>query len=56
MRLRCANTAERIEVLFGVKTPGDPKNIKHGFDAAFTKLLWPVVAYKMSVPNDSDSE
>jgi len=48
----CANTAERIEVLFGVETLGDPRNIVldgspdfyHGFDAAFTKLNWPLVS------------
>jgi len=43
-RLRCANTAEvseRIEVLLGVETFGDPRNIdgspdvSHGFDATF---------------------
>jgi len=27
-RLRCAKTAERIDVLFGVETPGDRKSIK----------------------------
>jgi len=46
MQLHCANMAERIEVLFGVETYGDPKNIRwgcdflHGFEAAFAKLLW----------------
>jgi len=44
-RLRCANTAERIEVLFGVETLGTQgswqgSNFPHGFDAAFAKLLW----------------
>jgi len=51
----CAKTAERIDILFGMKTPGDPKSteldevsISHGegrgrgFDAAFAKLLWPL--------------
>jgi len=54
-RAGCAKTAERIDVLFGVKTHGDPKNIAlhggahlltvkgRGFDAAFAKLLWPLV-------------
>jgi len=26
-RAGCANTAERIDVLFGVDTPGNPRNI-----------------------------
>jgi len=47
-----ANTAERIEVLLGVETFGDPRHIvldgspdfSHGFDAAFAKLLWPLVS------------
>jgi len=52
-RLWCAKTAERIEVLFGVKTFGGPRNIVldrapvpaervgwgSTFDAAFAKLL-----------------
>jgi len=45
---RCAKVAERIEVLLGMKTLGDPRNIilygspdfLHRFDAAFAKLLW----------------
>jgi len=40
--------AERINVLFGVETPGDPINTAlnggldflHRFDAAFAKFLW----------------
>jgi len=47
--------AERIDILFGVETPGDPRNIllnedqhshtarENGFDAAFAKLLCPLV-------------
>jgi len=52
-RLRCAKTAKRIEVLFGVKTLGGPRNTVFvgsfdsltargrgsAFDAAFAKLL-----------------
>jgi len=46
----CAKTAERIDVLFGLESPGDPRNILlHGgphpprqgegrLDAAFSKL------------------
>jgi len=44
---RCAKLAERIEVVFGVETLGDTRNIVHGslgFDAAFAKLLWLLVA------------
>jgi len=55
-RLRCANTAERIEVLFGVKTLGGPRNVVldggsrypatrgkgSSFQTAFVKLLWPL--------------
>jgi len=49
IRLCSANTAERIEVLLGVETLGDTRNVildrsanfLFGFDAAFTKLLWP---------------
>jgi len=41
-RLRCANTAERIEVLLGMESLGDQGNIvldgSHRFDAAFAKL------------------
>jgi len=44
-----ANLARRSEVLLGVQTLGDTRNIVshacshfcHGFDAAFAKLLWP---------------
>jgi len=52
----CAKTAERIDALFTVETPGNPrKNVfdeipiptptarGRGFDAAFAKLLWPLV-------------
>jgi len=45
MRLRCANTAERIEVLFAVEILGTCErgsDFLHGFDAAFAKLLWPL--------------
>jgi len=49
-RFRCANTAERMEVLFVVETLGNPSNtvlegsrFSHGFDTAFAKLLWPLV-------------
>jgi len=53
MQLHCANVAECIEVLLGVETLGDPKNIvldgspdiPHGFDAIFAKLLWPLVIF-----------
>jgi len=49
-RLRCANTAERIGVLLGVETLGDPRNTVYDespdflyvFEAAFAKLLWPL--------------
>jgi len=41
-------TAEQIEVLLGLETLRDPRNIvlhknldfSHGFDAVFAKLLW----------------
>jgi len=42
----CANTAKRIEVLFGVDTLGYPRNIRHGPDSprgsdmAFAEFLW----------------
>jgi len=51
MRAGCAKTAERIDVLFGVVIPGNPRNIVlnwgphlltargRGFDAAFAKLV-----------------
>jgi len=50
MQLRCAKTAERIEILFGLKTPEGPRNnvsygyldrptaMVAGFDAAFAKF------------------
>jgi len=45
-RLHCANTTERIEVLFGVETLGHPRNIRHKnirlsatFDADVAKVL-----------------
>jgi len=53
--LMCAETAERIEVQFGVKTLGGPRNIvlnggpdppaatESALGAAFAKLLWPLV-------------
>jgi len=40
-RLRCANTAERIEVLLEVETLENPRT--QGFDAAYAKLLWSLV-------------
>jgi len=51
MQLCCTNTAERIEVLLGVETLGDPRNfvfdgspdLPHRFNAAFVKLLWSLV-------------
>jgi len=53
-RAGCTKEAKRIDVLFEVETPGDAINIvldkvpiprarAMGFDAAFTKLLWPLV-------------
>jgi len=54
-RLHCAKMAEQIKILFMVNTPGGPSNIvldggpdttsarRGGFDAAFAKLLWPLV-------------
>jgi len=54
---RCTKTAERINVLFGVETLGDARNIvgygmrvlvPHGegsrFDAVFAKLLWLLIS------------
>jgi len=54
----CAKTAGWIDVLLGAKTPprdhkergvsyGDPRPHGEwdGFDAAFVKLLWPVVKF-----------
>jgi len=46
-RLRCANTAERIDILLEVEISGNPRNILSdegldfslGFDTAFAKLL-----------------
>jgi len=54
-RLRSANTAERIKILFGVETFGDARNIRlvsippYGFDAAFAKLLCPFVVIIVAV-------
>jgi len=55
MRTGCAKMAERINVLLGVETAEDPKNIVldvgptsgqwMGFNAAFSRLLWPLVLY-----------
>jgi len=52
-RLHCAKTAEQIKMLFGVNTFEGPRNIvldggpdppqRGGFDAAFAKILWPLV-------------
>jgi len=55
-RLRPAEAAARIEVLFGVETSRGQKNIvldggfnfRHGFDAAFAKLLWLFVFHVFS--------
>jgi len=50
-RAKCAKTAERIDVLFGVETPLDPRSTpshtarRKGSDATFAKLLWPVVMF-----------
>jgi len=52
-RLHCANTAERIEVLLGAEPSGHPRNMlsdtspdfSDRFDAAFAKLLWPLVLF-----------
>jgi len=41
-RLCCANTAERIEVLLGVRTIGVQGTSCYGV-AAFVKLLWPLL-------------
>jgi len=53
VQLRCANTAERIEVLLWLQTCGPIAHFirwgqyrfLHGFDAAFAKLLRPHVVY-----------
>jgi len=54
-RVGCAKTAGRIEVLLRIDTPGDSRSIvldgdRHSprregrkFDAAFTRLPWPLV-------------
>jgi len=54
-RTGCAKTAERIDLLFRMETPGEPRNIVlnggthplmargRGFDADFDKLIWPLV-------------
>jgi len=45
-QLRCANADEWIKVLLGVETLEHPRNMSQflrGFDAAFPKLLWPLV-------------
>jgi len=43
----CANTAERIEVLLEMETYRKPirrePDCPHRFDAAYAKLLWPLV-------------
>jgi len=47
--LRCANTAEWIELQCEMDTVGNKKtqdkgpDYPHGFNAASAKLLWPVV-------------
>jgi len=58
-RARCAKTAERIDVLFEVETPGYPRNIvsdgsprpprQREFNAAFAKLLWPLVFFQAAL-------
>jgi len=53
MRLRCANTAERIDVLLGVETLRDTRKValnwsldfSHGTDAAYAILLWSFVYF-----------
>jgi len=50
-RLRCANTAEWLEVLLGAETLRDPRNtvldrssyFSHRVDATFATLLWTLV-------------
>jgi len=65
-RLRLAETAERIDVLFGFEIPGDPRNIVldggpvplrgEGCDAAFAELLWPLVDFSVAgVAKSNDS-
>jgi len=56
MRSCCGkNVAKRVDVLFGVQTPEDPRNIpspkarRRGFDAAFAKLLWAAVSAGLSL-------
>jgi len=54
-RLRCAKAAETTKMAFGVNNPGGPRNIvlhggpdpptARGIDAAFAKLLWPLVVF-----------
>jgi len=48
-RLRCANLAERIEVLLGVEILGDLKMGVTEFDAAFAELLWPACYLSMKI-------
>jgi len=46
MHLRCANTVERIEVLLGVETPGDTRNIVLDGSPDFPKnSMRPVLSY-----------
>jgi len=51
---KCAKTAERIDVLFGVEIPGNVRNIVldgglhlpglgGAFDAAFAKVHWSLI-------------
>jgi len=55
--LCCANATERIDVLLGVKILEDPRNIvldsspyfSHRINAAFAKLLWPLVSLRPPV-------
>jgi len=59
-RLRCAKTAERVDVLFEAETLADSRHIvlygapiplqgERGFDAAFVKLLWLFVEFMLKL-------
>jgi len=68
-RLHCAKKSEQIKMLFGVSTPGGPRNIvldggpdllqrgEGGFDVDVAKLLWPLVKhiYRFSQCNISNN-
>jgi len=57
MQLCCADVDEWIEVQLGVEILGKPRNIVldtsfsflDGFNAAFARLLWPVVILVIGV-------